>query len=242
MTEPVEALAILQNAVDRSKRKSSVQFPISFVRQHAGSPPLAKLMRGGQGGGVRLRLYLTLVMQATRHPYRVPRRTARGLARLLNLPGENGPRQINAALNWLEKERLIVREREDGVPSAFVLKLPDGSGEDWAPNRDWRYLTLPIALWSNGWILRLNGRCLAVYIALRELTGGKPEGGVMDKHRKRQYGISNDTWTRATKELEAMGLLIVTEEVFGDDSWERRRRNRYRLTDLAVVGNPSWQD
>ncbi|MCC9173805.1 hypothetical protein [Arthrobacter sp. zg-Y179] len=242
MDEPVDALAKLNGAVDRAKRISTVQFPVVFVRRDGEDAPfLSKLMRGGRGGEVRLRLYLTLRMQATRHPYRLRARPARSLAAMLNLPDDTGPRQINAALKWLEKERLIRRDRQEGKPSEFTLLKPDGSGEEWTSRSEPRWVTIPIELWKNGWILRLNGRCLAVYVALRELTGGSgPEGGVMDGHRKAQYGMSLDTWTRATKELEDMGILTVKSEVYGDEDWDRRRRNRYRLMNLADLGSPSW--
>lgn len=241
MDEPVDALAKLKTAVDRAKRSATVQFPVVFVRREEAEPLLSQLMRGGRGGEVRLRLYLTLRMQATRHPYKLPARTARGLASMLNLPEDTGPRQINAALNWLEKNQLLRRDRETGKPSQITLLKPDGSGEEWPAISERRWVTIPIELWTKGWILRLNGRCLAVYVALRELTGGKgAEGEVMVGHRKVQYGMSDDTWTRATKELEDLGLLTAKPEVYGDDDWNRRRRKRYRLMNLADLDSPPW--
>ncbi|MGJ9403553.1 hypothetical protein [Arthrobacter sp. KK5.5] len=240
MQEPIDALASLRRAVKKAKRKSSVQFPVSFVRSDGDLPPLARLMKGGRGGEVRLRLYLTLAMQATKHPYTLPARTSLSLARMLSLPIDTGPRQVAAALRWLERNRLLVRDQEPGKAPSFRLLSPDGTGEEWAKGYERRYMTLPIELWSDGWILRLNGRSLAVYVALRELTGGKPIGEVMDGHRKRQYGMSDDTWTRATRELMELGLLIASEEIYGDDTWIRRRRKRYRLVDLEQAGSPSW--
>ena len=241
MDEPVDALAKLNGAVDRSKRKSTVQFPVVFVRREGEAPLLSQLMRGGRGGEVRLRLYLTLRMQATRHPYTLRLKTARSLASLLNLPGSTGPRQINAALKWIEAKQLLRRDREVGKPSEVTLLMPDGSGEEWPAPAERRWVTIPIEMWQKGWILRLNGRSLAVYVALRELTGGNgTDGGVMDGHRKTQYGLSDDTWTRATEELQNLGLLPVTSEIYGDDYWEKRRRNRYRLTNLADLGSPPW--
>lgn len=241
MDEPVDALVRLKNAVDRAKRSSSVQFPIVFVRREEEEPMLSQLMRGGRGGEVRLRLYLTLRMQATRHPYVLRQKTARGLAAMLNLPTDTGPRQINAALKWLESKRLIRREFEPGKIPHITLLKPDGTGEEWGARFERRYVTLPIELWANGWILKLNGRSLAVYLALRELTGGTGENGeVMAGHRKAQYGMSNDTWTRATRELEDLGLLTMSSEVYGDDDLKMRVRKRYRLKALADIGSPSW--
>lgn len=162
---------------------------------------------------------------------------------MLNLPDETGPRQINSALNWLEANKLLRRDREKGKPSEFTLLFPDGTGAEWPSRVERRWVTIPIQLWSNGWILRLNGRCLAVYVALRELTGGKERAGeVMAGHRKVQYGMSDDTWTRATKELETLGLLTIEPEVYGDDDLNRRLRHRYRLTDITALGAPPWQN
>ena len=160
---------------------------------------------------------------------------------MLNLPQDTGPRQINDALKWLEKEGLVRRDHQPGKPAELTLLKPDGSREEWGAQNESRWVTIPIEMWRAGWILRLNGRCLAVYVALRELTGGRAEeGGVMDGYRKAQYGMSNDTWTRASRELESLGLLTVVPEVYGDDDWNKRRRNRYRLKSLSDLGDPSW--
>ncbi|ERK72177.1 hypothetical protein N136_01464 [Leifsonia aquatica ATCC 14665] len=51
--------------------------------------------------------------------------------------------------------------------------------------------------------------------------------------------MSDDTWTRATKELEALGLLTISIESWGDDERMRRVRRRYLLTDLSSIPGPS---
>lgn len=86
-----EATSRLRNAVDKSKRTGRVQFPVPFViaRNYSGATPLARLIRGGQGGDVRLKLYLCITMMATRHPYDLQRSpTPRAWAELLALPPE----------------------------------------------------------------------------------------------------------------------------------------------------------
>src|SRR5436190_1781410 len=62
-----EAIRLLSAAADRSHR-SSVAFSPGFVRSPAAmpdvvpdTPPLARLIQGGRGGGTRLRLYLSPV-------------------------------------------------------------------------------------------------------------------------------------------------------------------------------------
>lgn len=237
-----DAVAAMQNAVARSKRAATVQFPVEFVRSSGDEPPtLAQLMAGGQGGVVRLKLYLTLAMQATRPPRNVAPRTSAGYARLLDLPEASGSRRINQALKWLSSHNLVVRTDRPGKPAQITLLQPDGSGEEWTTTGGSRWVTLPIQIWSKGWIFELSGRALAVYVALRELLGGSkhPDGQFMDGYRKRQYGMSDDTWTRATKELEALGLLTISIESWGDDERMRRVRRRYLLTDLSSIPGPS---
>lgn len=236
-----DAVAAMKAAVARSKRAASVQFPVEFVRSSGDEPPmLAQLMAGGRGGSVRLKLYLTLAMQATRPPRNVAPRTSAGYARLLDLPEDSGSRRVNAALKWLGSRQLIDRTPRPGKPAQITLLQPDGSGEEWTTTGGTRWVTLPIQLWEAGWIFELSGRALAVYVALRELLGGNkhPDGQFMDGFRKRQYGMSDDTWTRATKELDELGLLAITVEPWGDDERMRRVRRRYLLSDLALLPSP----
>lgn len=237
-----DAVALMKNAVARSKRAATVQFPVEFVRSNGDDPPmLAQLMAGGRGGAVRLKLYLTLAMQATRAPRTVAPRTSAGYARLLDLPEGPGSRRVNEALKWLAAHQLIDRVNRPGKPAQITLLQPDGSGDEWTRTGGDRWVTVPIELWNAGWIFELSGRALAVYVALRELLGGNrhPDGQSMDGYRKRQYGMSDDTWTRATKELEEFGLLTITIESWGDDERIRRVRRRYLLSDVALLASPN---
>lgn len=64
------ALTLLREAVDRSSRQEQVPFPKEgFLRSAEGTPMLARMVQGGRGGEVRLKLYLTMTMMATREPY-----------------------------------------------------------------------------------------------------------------------------------------------------------------------------
>src|SRR5580698_2726011 len=58
--------------VRRSRRSRGVQLARSFVRREntpEAVPPLALLLRGGQGGEVRLKLYLTMLLLAVQPPF-----------------------------------------------------------------------------------------------------------------------------------------------------------------------------
>lgn len=229
-----EAIQRLEKAVRKSKRSSSVRLPIAFARG-AGDvePPLAKMMRGGQGGETRLRVYLLLRMMATAPPHHLLI-TATDAAACLDIaePSTVGARRVNAALKSLAGDdlRLIAIKAPPGRTRTFQVLNPDGSGLDWDDTKlRAPYITLPIALWRKGWLLALSGRAVATLIVLRELTAGRKSNGAWaDGIRKRQYGFSDDTWTRATKELQNRCLLTVERDTYTSQG-EPRQRNVYVL-------------
>ena len=229
---PQEAVERLAKAVKGSKRSSTVRLPQVFARDSVSKepvPPLAELMQGG--GDVRLKVLLTTLMMATKPPHN-RKTSSKDLAAMLGLndPDGAGARRVNKAFADLEKLNLVRRDREPGhVPETTVLN-PAGTGKEWSDVRMQRpYITLPIALWERGWFIALSGRAIALLIVLRELTGGRVKNGAwVDGIRKRQYGFSDDTWTRACRELREAGLLDVREDVFSSRG-EPRRRNNYTL-------------
>lgn len=229
---PQEAIDRLEKAVDKSKRHSSVRLPQTFARDRLSKdplPPLAELMQGG--GEVRLKVMLTVLMMATKAPHS-RKVSSKDMAAMLNLrdPEGAGARRVNKALKDLEGLLLVRRDREPGyVPKVTVLH-PGGTGKEWDAMKLVRpWITLPIDLWRRGWFIALSGRALAVLIIVRELTHGRTSNGAwVDGIRKRQYGVSDDTWTRGARELREAGLLEVTEQVFSSQG-EPRRRNIYTL-------------
>lgn len=239
-----EAAQRLEQAVTRSQRRASVNFPIAFVRSVDGSPPpLARIMRGGQGGESRLRVYLLVRLLATAPPHAVTV-SARELARYLGMDVDGtdmGPRRVNASLRALGRSnatpqgadaipRLLSFSDTPGLTRSIQVLDPAGSGEAWNDRQiQPPYVTVPLSLWRRGWLLELSGRATAMLLILRELTGGRGDDrGWADGIRKRQYGLSDDTWTRATKELVDRGLLTVDSDILISQG-EPRRRNRYQL-------------
>lgn len=229
---PQEAIDLLEKAVKRSQRSSSVRLPQQFARDRTNKvaePPLAKLMQGG--GEMRLKVLLTTLMMATRAPHST-KISSKDLAAMLNLPDPDnaGARRVNKAFSDLVAADLVRRDRKPGyVPESMVLN-PAGGGKKWNDLKLPKpYITLPPDLWRRGWILVLSGRALALLIILRELTSGRPNNTAWaDGIRKRQYGLSDDTWTKGTKELRKAGLLDVDEVVYPSHG-EPRRRNVYTL-------------
>lgn len=229
---PQDAVERLEKAVSRSRRSSSVRLPQQFARDSRNKvpdPPLAALMRGG--GEVRLKVFLTVLMMATKPPHST-KVSSKDLAAMLNLPDPDGAgaRRVNKAFADLVKAGLMRRDRKPGyVPETTVLN-PAGTREEWSDLKlEHPYITLPPDLWRRGWFIALSGRAIAILILLRELTHGRRTNGTwVDGIRKRQYGLSDDTWTRGTRELREAGLLEVREEVYPSQG-EPRRRNVYTL-------------
>lgn len=241
MAEPTEALAAMKNAVARSGRKTKVQLPRAFVRLEGARPLLGQLLRGGQGGGVRLRLYLTLVMQTAAAPRSTRARTGASYAALLGLEPMTGPRRVSEAFRWLESRSLISRERRPSRTPEVTMLYPDGSGGEWTRTPS-PFIGVPLDFFGKGWILRLSPAAIACYLCLIDMIGGRsdPDGAFMDGFQKRQYDLSDDTWTRGTAELVDVGILRVRELMVGDDEHDRRRRRLYKLLDLSAVAGPTW--
>lgn len=229
-------------AVDASKRKV-VPFAARFIRGDDGQPPpLAKLLRGGRGGEVRLKLYLSMNLLATHEPYDVRSLPARVWAEMLGLrnPHSNGARRVNEAITRLEQERLIqIPERRQGKPVKAQLLSQRGDGGPYSrPTKG--YANLPVTFWRKSWIVRLSGRAIALLLILLDLQGGKTRAKgawVRPSDARRTYGLSEDTWARAVRELQAAGIVRVTRETQGEP-WEWiRMRNKY-LVRLARLQTP----
>lgn len=225
-----EAVERLEKIAKQSKR-ATVQLPQGFARdcrEKTAAPMLARLL---QRNGFLIKVYLTLVMVSTKSPH-TTRKPAADIAAALDLskPTTSGARRVNDALKQLETFHLIHREPRPGrVPTIQVLDAR-GAGEKWgdiAMGNPW--ITIPISLWSGGWLIALEPRDIALIVVLKELTFGRKENkAYVDGIRKRQYGLSDDTWTRATRDLENAGLLEVRRETYASYG-EPRRRNVYQL-------------
>lgn len=233
MKPTLESKRLLDRAIDKSKRSQGIQLPPGFVRDDAdGEPPLAKMVRGGRGGEVRLKLYLTMTLVAVHKPYDIKSLPGRPWAEMLGLPdpARNGARRIGDALDWLEKADLVKIKRHPGLPPTVALRHPDGTGTRYSW-RGGRYIGLPLGFWRNRWIYRLSSTGVALLLVLREMCGGRSESSPpwLTGDQRKRYGLSDDTWTRATQELVKHGLLTVGRTPQGGDFDYRRMRNTYWL-------------
>ncbi|WP_330440527.1 hypothetical protein OHB44_10055 [Micromonospora sp. NBC_00821] len=222
---------LLKQLISRSSRTSGVQFPPAFLRDDDGlDPPLSRILRGGQGGDVRLKLYLTMTLLAARHPHDIRGIPAATWAHVLGLPEPkvNGARRIGDALDFLAGMKLIGIAGGQGRPRNVLLRDPSGNGTtySWRGNR---YISMPLGFWANEWIYRLTGSSVALLLVLRDMRSNRQPSDApwLTTDQKRRYGLSEATWTRATKELTNNGLLIVRRRPQGRDFDYRRLRNTY---------------
>lgn len=244
VSEP--AKAHLANAARRMRTRKAAPVRRDFLRSaDATPPPLVRLLRGGRGGGVRLKLYLTMLWIAAKEPYDT-RFAARGWAELLDLaePDTNGLRRVSDAIAWLRENAFVTVTTQSGhEPTVFLLD-DGGSGAAYKPPGAVGevYIKVPTAFWANGWIACLSARAVAMLLVLID-----QEQLRVAQHRKTVwvapdvarsiYVLSADTWTRGIQELKYHGIVSVGRQPVNEVFNPIRSRNTYKLK-LARLDTP----
>ncbi len=145
-------------------------------------------------------------------------------------PDTNGARRVSDSLNWLDVHRMVKLERHPSYPPKITMLNPSGDGSPYV-RPGYPYITLPLGFWQQQWITRLSGTAIALLLILLELVGGKtrsPKQSVTPNQRL-HYGLSPDSWTRATRERVDFGLINVDRTVRGRDLESVRARNFYSV-------------
>lgn len=222
--------------------------------------PLARLLRGGRGGSVRLRLYLAYLWLGAAPPHELTY-PARAWAELLDLdePETAGARRIADAVRWLEKNNFITVTNRAGAPNVIRLLSDAGTGDEYetpgsAYNRlrgkkpeaakIHRYIQLPPELWTSGWMAVLTPAALAMLIILRVQVGAKDpdieEVWIAPDYATRAFLLSEETRTRGLRELGGAGLITIRRrQLVATDTFDFRRfRNVYRLN-LKDLSRPA---
>lgn len=256
----VEAASHLTKRVGDRKAQVRRRF-VERIDNAPAAPPLARMLRGGRGGQVRLKLYLTMLWIGANPPHDVTY-PARAYAELLGLREAEtaGARRILDAIAWLEQNGFVTVESRPGHPSRVTLlsELGDGSpysvpGAEFSKLRGkkdasddlvarHRYVQLPPDLWTSGWLSVLSGPGLAMLLVLVTELGGRAadrEVWFSPGMAKRRFDLSEETRTAGIRELAGAGLVkIMRRDTNPDPFAVRRLRNVYRL-DVEGLADPA---
>jgi hypothetical protein len=253
--EPSEEALRLAGTLSGNLQERGAKVRFDFVRNPQGAPgppPLARILRGGRGGDVRLKLLLSLLWVAgggTDDRHKTKAYPARAWAGLLDLPepDTNGQRRIRDAIQWLEDKDFIRSERQPGRPMAIQLLLEDGSGKSYFDPAEHAhkkkkskgvveasdlFISLPHTFWTDGWIVALSGRATAMLLVLASVTLSDTNDfkWIAPSRARQRYGLSEDTWSRGAVELKARGLIEVRKQAVGEDAFDFRRvRNSFKV-------------
>lgn len=252
-TPSPDAIAAARAVANRNHSRSA-QLRRSFVERadNVSEPtPLATLLRGGRGGQVRLKVYLSMLWLAAKPPHDVAY-PARAWATLLDLedPAGKGARRVNEALGWLEKRRFVSVESVPGHPNRVTLREETGSGAEYrvpgeaynkgktskadeAELRRHRYVQIAPAFWTSGWFSLLSGPGLAMYLVLLCEQAGRPDGTELwfsPDRANLKYALSPDTRATGLQELRRAGLVYALRRPVASDVFDVQRfRNVYLL-------------
>lgn len=211
--------------------------------------PLAQMLRGGQGGAVRTKLYLSLIFLAAAPPHDATY-PARAWAQLLDLPDPetNGARRIASAITWLQEHGFVAVDRNPGRPSRVVLRDERGTRQAYRhpatelleakeqgleSDRLDYYVQLAPELWTKGWITLLSGPSLAMFLALvaeAARRGDTDRLWFSPQRARERFGLSDDTRSTGFIELERLGLVDKRRQAVNRSSFDFRMvRNTYTL-------------
>ncbi|WP_394253719.1 hypothetical protein [Arthrobacter pityocampae] len=248
------ALEVAQAIKSRMGKRDHAPVRVAFigsndsVRTEGDVPPMAKILRGGRGGEVRLKLELSFLWFAVNPPHDLAY-PARVWALLLDLDDTEGrgTRRVRQAIAALADAKLIEVLGRSGQPNRITLldeggngvayRLPGdaynkarGTGEEWRH----RYIQIPDTLWTNGWIATLSGAALAMLLVLFSELGQKDAAKTdiwfSPSRAQKIYGLSEDTRSKGLRELRAAELITARKRAVSRDVLDfRRLRNTYRL-------------
>lgn len=247
-----DALAAAHSLSRRSRDRTAQLRRLFIERLDIGEPtPLALMLRGGRGGQVRLKTYLSMIWLAAAPPHDVSY-PARAWATLLDLPepSTRGARRINDAIGWLEDNNFVSVASQAGLPNRVTLQneLGNGkryrvpgevfnkartSGADPASLSAERYIQIPPAFWTSGWMATLSGAGTAMFLVLLAERIGKNDEQELwfsPEVANLRYSLSHDTRSNGLQELRRAGLITAKRRPVASDIFDVQRfRNVYLL-------------
>jgi hypothetical protein len=221
---------------------------------------MAAMLRGGRGGQVRLKTYLSMLWLAAAPPHDVSY-PARAWATLLDLPDPQGKgaRRINDAISWLEKEKFVTVASQPGYPNRVTLLSELGNGEryrvpgevynkartsgaDPADLSAHRYLQIPPAFWTSGWMCTLSGAGTAMFLVLLAERVGKSDDQELwfsPEVASLRYSLSHDTRSAGLQELRRAGLVSAKRRPVASDVFDVQRFRNVYVLHMDVLQQPA---
>lgn len=247
----VTAKGLLADAVKKSGRRGTVQLAEEFARIQTADQTSTGLSELYALGEVPMKLYLTLVMLTRKSPHELFRLVPDHYwAELLGyeelndadpIPGA-GTRRIKRALATLgtagpNGASLVTRTAVRGRGAKITVPIHPA-----LPSRA-PWITIPLELWSRGWLNVSSARALFVYLCLRLVLAGKADdvGAHVSTWDRDRFAIKEDTWQRGVKELEILGLVRTDTARVAVDRWttDLRQRKVYYLNNQFLIDNDS---
>lgn len=181
-------------------------------------------------------------------------------AKLFGLPSPKtaGAARVRRSLDELARGGLIWLDRTSGAAPRTQLRREDGTGGLYKlPGEkkvtivegtvraaaEGKYLTLPAAFFTNGWIAALSARAIAAYLALlvqHDMEPDKP-AFIAPSIRSDRFGMTEDSFLRGCAELVFYRLVLhQTAPVQRDWSTSRgRARHAFILVPTALGNDPT---
>lgn len=253
------ALELARDAADRAQNRIC-PVRVGFIERtdETNEVPMAELLRGGQGGEVRLKLLLSMLWMAGNPPHDTTY-PARVWATLLDLPQpeSNGARRVTAAISWLENRGLLRTDRTPGMPATAFLLDERCNGEPYRPPGEiWQerkesgepmdqsdyWVRLPPEFWTKGWITILDGPAIAMLLALSAEAGRYKritDLWFSEKQGRRRFDLSIDTRNDGLRELERRWLVSSRKQSISRSSFDYRKvRKTYTLRLAQLKAGP----
>lgn len=263
VSTPQETAVEYAGLVARRVHDRATPIRLAFIRgSRLDPPPMARLLRGGRGGAVRLKLYLAFLWFAAAPPHDVtyPARAWAGLLGLADFE-RGGARRVSDAIASLGDHRLVQLERRPGLPTRVLLCDEDGSGRAYRP--PWEvvdelqaagespespllvphyYVQLPVEFWTNGWAATLSGPAIVMLLAILSEAFGRPsftEVWFSPATAAERFAVSEDTRTAGLRQLRDLEILDVRRRPVHKDAFDfRRMRNTYVLDPFRFSKRP----
>jgi len=257
-----DAISAAGELASRSRGRAA-QVRVALLLKSASNPtsPLGRIIRGGRGGKVRLKLYLSLIWLSAAPPHDSAY-PSRAWATLLGLPDPAGlgARRINEAVRWLEANNFVTVELRPGHPNRVTLLDEVGEGDSYSvpgertralkeagrarvgdPEFDrHRYIQLPAEFWTSGRFSVLSTPAVAMYMILLSEKGANPDSTELwlsPRVAAERYGLSSDTRAAGFDELRRAGMVEVRRRHVSSGIFDvTRYRNVYKL---LTDGTPS---